>query len=219
VSTVPAEIAHLVDLAPVQRTEAALAEHQQRLATARTLAARSSDAVLVARAAMEALIDRAFGGEEVTSADVAAAHSEARDAESYSAFTAALARRYEAPVAAAQAALADALHEAWLPVLRHGQDLRIAAAARADRARLLQKWNQDTPPDQIPKLEAARAAAFEAAAPEFARGTAVLELACDRGVRLDLRLRVEKPTWPSSEDRERRHWNRPLTPEDLTDAA
>jgi hypothetical protein len=122
-------------------------------------------------------------------------------------------------VTAAKAALADALHEAWTPVFRRGQDLRIAAAAKADRARLLPNWGPHTFPDEVPKIQAARKAAFDAAAPEFEHGTALIEMAADRGVRMDLRLRVDKPGWPSTESRERAYWSRPLTPQDLTDAA
>ncbi|MBL6082741.1 hypothetical protein JMJ56_32810 [Belnapia sp. T18] len=214
-----AEAEQLVDLGPVEAAQAILAEHQALLSDARQVAARANAALQVARAELERLVDRAFSGQVVTSEQVAAAHAAALDGERYATFLGAVARRFEEPVAAARAALADALHTAWLPVLRRGQDRRISAAARADRARMMGSVTSSTFPDDKRRILEARKLAFDLAEPEFGRGTALIDMAADHGARLDMALRVGKPTWPSSEDRERRYWGRPLSLDDLTDAA
>lgn len=203
----------------VRRAEATLADQRRRLAGAIRTALAADDAVTRAQADLEAQADRAFAGEPVTPDQVAGAHEAIRSTEVYRDFAEGLVGRFREPVARALEAVVEAKDLAWQPVAERGIALRIAAAARADRARLLGQAGVDTSPDDIARIEAARSALYAAAEPQFSEGTRLIEQACREGARVGMRLLRDAPVWPSSEERERKHWSRPLTVEEMTDAA
>jgi hypothetical protein len=131
-----AEAVALADTALIAAAEAALAEAEERFRAAQATAEEADAAAGEARAEMPALVERAVAGETVTAKTIAGVRQRVRDAEAYSAFTAAVARRLGEAVAQAKAELAETRHQAWLPVLERAISMRINAARRADRARL-----------------------------------------------------------------------------------
>jgi hypothetical protein len=165
------------------------------------------------------LVDRSLAGETITVANVAAAQQRERATEAYASFTATVMRRRAEAVEHAQEELAEAKHTAWHPVLERAIQMRINAARRADRARLLGRWGTGHTPAQKAEMEAVKKAALDAARPEFDAAREVIAIAVRGGLRLPHNPNLAQPPWPTTEQAERAYWRRPLTAEEFADAA
>lgn len=190
------------------------AQAQTRAERAGQVLAAAREALSKLRAAAAADIDFEVGRDEA-----AAAYTAVREAEAFVEFTAEVMRQFETKVAAAQAKLDDAKHDAHGDALRRGQDLRIAAGRKADRARMLRKAGRGGGSDAA-ALDAAVAEILERARREHELGRELIRSAVAGGLRFSVVPGVYEPQWPSSEEAERNYWNRPLTAEELAaDAA
>lgn len=207
-----------VDRDAIAAAEGVLAAAEGRLRAARTDAENVDAQAAAVRRELPELLKRAKAGEPVTVAMVADIHTRARDLTDFATFQAAVARELEEPVSVAKAALADVRHAAWWPVMLRGQDLRIEAAMKADRARLMGQWGMSTPPVEVAAREAAKSSALAAAKPIFDQGTELVRLAWQNGVRFKSSAAFHQPEWPAREAGEREYWSRPFTAEDAARA-
>jgi hypothetical protein len=202
---VEAEAAAFVDRAAIEATEAVLADAEHRRDDMIRQALEAERRAVEARQGWAVMIDAAAAGEAPTLIEIATLHEEAEQLSRYRDFLAAVARKREEPVEAARAKLADVLHEAWWPVMKRGQDLRIAAAKRRDRARLV--GPRDMSPGSVAERARLQAAVLGNAPAVFANGTALVTLAWQRGVRFKSTANWHMPGMDETSERaEREYW-------------
>jgi hypothetical protein len=104
-------------------------------------------------------------------------------------------------------------------VLARGQELRIEAGIRCDQGRrfvAVTGFGSGATTEQIATAEAARDREYAAAKPLFDSGSTLIDRAAREGARLpDGGMPRDFPT---SEARERTHWRRPITIEEMAAA-
>lgn len=193
-----AELEALVtpEMGPVTDAERALADAQARADAARQAAEAAEAAVAAARRLIPDLVDRALAGEPVAADAVAKAHAAVDRAQRYSAFCATVATRFAALVPSAEAALKEAIAEAYRPLMRRGQDLRIEAAAMAD-AVAASGIHLGLHPEKVAEAHKV-----------FRFGTRLMFHAARHGVHCGSSAGILE-YWPTREVLERRAWNRP----------
>ena len=130
----PPDVTALINHASIHEVQAEIDEAQARYQQAADVARKADAELAKAYAAIPELTQRAVSGERVSAAIVAKAHARVRDAEAYRDFCAEVARRLAPDEREAAGRMSAAKARAYAAVLDHGVDLRIAAAARADRA-------------------------------------------------------------------------------------
>ncbi|WP_165943287.1 hypothetical protein [Roseicella aquatilis] len=216
---VAAEAESLIDREPLRAAEAALAAAQSALLDAQGAAAKADLDHRAARDAFAALIEEGAAGKVATREKVNATHERASGAARYASYLAAVAGRMAGPVEEAEAALAAARHAVWAPVAQHGIGLRIEAARKADRAKVLHSAGWGPTPATMAAAAEARNQAVEALRAQWERGNAFLDLAWREGHRPETERTLARPGWPSSESHERLFWRRPATAEEIARAA
>ncbi len=210
-AAVMASAMDLVDKAMLARAEDALREAQLRHREAETTMLAAEADLEEARAATTKLVAQAVTGELASARLVAKALGAAQDADHFRSYCAEVVRLRAEVVEQADAALRDARHVAHLPMLHHGQDLRIQAGLLCDAAkRFTAHVTSGTPLDEVEAANARRRAAVEAARPLWAAGSEIIDEACRRGARLPTDAASIPRDWPTTEQWERRHWRRPL---------
>jgi hypothetical protein len=208
----------LPDLPLIAEAERALAEAVARHEAAAIKAQAADDVLGDVRGEMPGLVDRATAGEAVALRAVVSVRQRVRATEAWASFTSTVARRLGETVEHVKTELASAKHTAWLPTLERGIELRIAAARRADRARLAAQWGRGHSPQQVAELEAAKEAGFAAAKPLFDAGNEIIRIACQNGAKFPSNPTFSQPRWPSREVAEREFWRKPMNAEELADA-
>ncbi len=210
-AAVMASAMDLVDKAMLEGAEDALSEAQLRHREAETAAMAAEADLEEARAAMPKLVEAGATGELASARIVAKVYAAVQDAQNFAAYFAAVVRRRAETVEHAHAVLRDARHVAHLPMLHHGQDLRIQAGVLCDAAkRFTGHLTSGTPLDEVEAANARRKAAVDAAQPLWDAGSRIIDAACRSGAQLPLGAGWIPDTWPTSEQAERRHWRRPL---------
>ncbi|MCB4825492.1 hypothetical protein [Roseicella aerolata] len=181
---------------PVDAARQALTDARVRLQSAQDAASKAQQAVVAARDALPALVERAVAGEPVSAEDVAAAHVDVNKAEQFAAFLGIVASRCAPAVQSAQAAVQAALTAAHRPVYEEGLRLRVKAGRAADaafRRGLERRIPGRTDPDP---QEMAEAKAI------FDHANRLLRAAEEHGLKIPVQGGI--PTkWPTSEHIER----------------
>lgn len=195
----PAELAALVDLGPIESVEAEIAEAKRRHDDALAALRDAEAEVVIARRALPNLTDAAVSGTSVSLATHARVTRKIEDAERYAGFCREVARRLEPDPREAAARMACAKAEAYAALLARGVDLRIAAAARADRADGTVNRNMDH-------------AEMHAAKRDYEAASRIVHFAIRNGARFPgstpQAIGLAMPSWPSSEFHERGYWGR-----------
>lgn len=173
------------------------------------------------RANFAVMVEDAAGGAAVDPADAIAAKRGVEDAEAWAAFTATVARGTMPRIEAAERDLADARHQAWSAVARHGIELRIAAAAKLDRqVATLNASTWGASQIELAMVEGHKRKAVAEIEPVWQRGADFVSLAARSGWRVTVDRTAAVPQWPSTERAERQYWKTPASmAEGTADAA
>lgn len=180
---------------PVRAAQAAVAEAKQSHEEALADLKLAEWHVEKARAAIPRLVKRKVSGEDITKDDVLEAHADCTQAEQIASFRAVVVANRAPMIEEAEAAHRAAIATSYEPVLQRGIDLRIQAAAMADKARSPLPGRSDE-------------AALDAARGLVERANRIINHACGHGLRVPSVEGGLSTTWPVTEAAERRRWKR-----------
>jgi hypothetical protein len=130
-----ASVARLVDTDMIANARTAYEQVCNRQTVVAQQVGQAEQGLLAAEAQMNVLATAAAKGEAVTAQTSAAAGQAVRDAEAHLMFLRTTSTQLHSVVLAAHDDLMLAQRQAYVPVLEHGADLRIAAAINLDVAR------------------------------------------------------------------------------------